>query len=137
MNSQYRWQNFWDGLLETTTDERQALEQFAPGNYDVIMIDLGMSGISGDRLMRQIKDIDPQVATVLITGWVLPDTDTRVSSFDFHVVKPFDDLDAVEEVVARAIALSPCGCRRSRNRQILDARWPSRLFQTPFAFSPP
>jgi len=69
------------------------------------MIDLGMSGMSGDRLMRRIKDIDPVISTVLITGWDLPDTDTRVSSFDFQVTKPFDDLDEIEDVVARAIAL--------------------------------
>ena len=91
--------------VETTTNGRQALERFAPGKYDVVMIDLGMSGISGDRLMRQIKEIDPQVSTVLITGWSLSDTDTRVSSFDFRIIKPFDDLDEVEDVVARAIAL--------------------------------
>ena len=91
--------------VEAVTDGRQALDRFAPGKYDVVMIDLGMSGMSGDRLMRQIKEIDPQVTTVLITGWVLPETDTRVISFDFHVVKPFTDLDEVEDIVARAIAL--------------------------------
>jgi PAS domain S-box-containing protein len=91
--------------VETTTDGRQALAQFAPGKYDVAVIDLGMSGMAGDQLMRQIKDIDPQVTTVLITGWSLPDTDTRVSSFDFRIVKPFTDLDEVENVVARAIEL--------------------------------
>jgi FixJ family two-component response regulator len=69
------------------------------------MIDLGMSEISGDLLVRQIKDIDLQVATVLITGWDLPDTDTRVSSFDFRIVKPFEDLSEIEDVVARAIEL--------------------------------
>jgi len=69
------------------------------------MIDLGMSGMSGDQLMRQIKDIDPQVTTVLITGWDLPDTDTRVISFDFRVQKPFEELGEVERVVARAMEL--------------------------------
>ena len=91
--------------VETTTDGRKALAQFSPGKYDVAMIDLGMSGISGDRLMRQIKEIDPQVGTVLSTGWALPVTDVRVASFDFHITKPFTDLDEVEDVVARAIAL--------------------------------
>jgi PAS domain S-box-containing protein len=91
--------------VEALTDGRRALERVAPGKYDVAMIDLGMSGISGDQLMRQIKNIDPQVTTVLITGWDLSDTDTRASSFDFHITKPFDDLDEVEGVVARAIEL--------------------------------
>ena len=91
--------------VETATDGRKALERFAPGAYDVALIDLGMSGMSGDELMRQMRQIDPLVATVLITGWGLPDTDTRVMSFDFQMQKPFDDLDEVENVVARAIEL--------------------------------
>jgi CheY-like chemotaxis protein len=91
--------------VEAVTDGRKILAQFVPGKYDVALIDLGMSGISGDQLLKQIKEIDPQVATVLITGWTLPETDTRVVSFDFQIQKPFDDLDDVEDVVAQAIAL--------------------------------
>lgn len=89
--------------VETTTDGRQALDRFAPGKYDVAMIDLGMSGMPGDRLLREMRQIDPSVATVLITGWDLPDTDTRVILFDFWVQKPFEDLDEVETVVAQAV----------------------------------
>lgn len=91
--------------VEIATDGRQVLEQFALGKYDVALIDLGMSGMSGDRLMKQMKEIDPQVVTVLITGWTLPEIDPRALSFDFHIAKPFGDLDAVEDVVARAVAL--------------------------------
>lgn len=91
--------------VETVTDGRKALERFAPGKYDVVMIDLGMSGMSGDQLLKQVKAIDPVISTVLITGWVLPDMDLRVSSFDFQVQKPFTDLDEIEDIVARAIQL--------------------------------
>jgi len=69
------------------------------------MIDLGMSGISGDQLVKRMQEIDPLAATVLITGWALPEADVRVMSFDFRIEKPFDDLDEVEDVVARAIAV--------------------------------
>jgi len=91
--------------VEAVTDGQKALDRFAPGKYDAVIIDLGIPGMSGDQLLKQIKEIDPQVVTVLSTGWDLPDTDTRVSSFDFQVHKPFEDLDEIEDVVARAIAL--------------------------------
>ncbi len=45
------------------------------------------------------------MATVLITGWELQEDDPRVSAFDFRVQKPFDDLGALEEVLAQAMAL--------------------------------
>jgi PAS domain S-box-containing protein len=89
--------------VETAIDGGKALDLFAPGKYDVVLIDLGMSEMPGDQVLKQVKVIDPQVATVLITGWNLPDTDTRVASFDFQVRKPFDDLDEIEDIVARAL----------------------------------
>jgi PAS domain S-box-containing protein len=91
--------------VEAVGDGRQALDMFAPGKYDAVMIDLGMSGISGDQLVKRMQEIDPLAATVLITGWALPEADVRVMSFDFRIEKPFDDLDEVEDVVARAIAV--------------------------------
>jgi len=57
----------------------------------------------GDELLREMRQIDQLVVAVLITGWDLPDSDARVASFDFQVQKPFDDLDQVEDVVARAL----------------------------------
>jgi signal transduction histidine kinase/PAS domain-containing protein len=91
--------------VEAVDDGRQALDSFVPGKYDAVMIDLGMSGMPGDQLVKRIRKIDPIVATVLITGWVLPEADERVGSFDFRIEKPFGDLDEVEDVVARAIEL--------------------------------
>jgi PAS domain S-box-containing protein len=91
--------------VEAVTDGRQALTQFTPEKYDVVLIDLGMSGMSGDRLLREMRQIDPSIGTVLITGWDLPEMDSRVIPFDFRVQKPFEDLDEVERVVVRAIEL--------------------------------
>jgi two-component system, cell cycle sensor histidine kinase and response regulator CckA len=98
---------------EAVTDGRQALERFAPGKYDVVMIDLGMSEMPGNQVAREMMQVDPAASLVLITGWDLTPDDQRVTLladdprlklFDFHIQKPFDDLDEVEDVVARAIA---------------------------------
>ena len=89
--------------VETVANGRQALGRFGPERYDVVLIDLGMSGMPGDELLREMRQIDQLVVAVLITGWDLPDSDARVASFDFQVQKPFDDLDQVEDVVARAL----------------------------------
>ena len=91
--------------VEAVTDGRRVLDWFTPGKYDVVLIDLGMPGVPGDQLLEQLKELDPLVVSVLITGWTLPETDVRVASFDFRLQKPFDDLDRVEYVVARAIEL--------------------------------
>ena len=94
-----------DHDVETMTNSRQALEEFVPGYYDAVLIDLGMSGMSGDRLAREIRRRDPLVSTVLITGWELSEDDPRREPFDFQLTKPFDDLDEISGVVAQAIDL--------------------------------
>ena len=43
-----------DHDVETVTDGRKALEQFVSGSYDVALIDLGMSGMSGDRVAKEL-----------------------------------------------------------------------------------
>ena len=81
----------------------EALERFAPGAYDVALIDLGLPGLPGDRVAREMKRRDPLVVTGLITGWDLGPDDPRRDAFDFEIGKPFQDLDQVEKAVAAAI----------------------------------
>lgn len=91
--------------VEAVESGQEALERFAPQRYDVVLIDLGMAGVPGDQLARQMRQIEPSVCTVLITGWEVRDLDPQVSVFDFRLQKPFEDLDEVREVVARAVEL--------------------------------
>ena len=42
------------------------MEEFVHGRYDVALIDLGMPGTPGDRVARQMRQVDPAVVTVMI-----------------------------------------------------------------------
>ncbi len=64
-----------------------------------------MPSLSGDQISREISKTDPAVVNILITGWVLRADDPRLALFDFYIKKPFDDLDELEDVAARAIEL--------------------------------
>ncbi|MEW6750854.1 MAG: response regulator [Candidatus Latescibacterota bacterium] len=83
----------------------QALRLFRPGQYSVALVDLGMRSLPGDRMARQMRQIDPTVATILITGWELEDDDPRRHACDFYLHKPFGDLEELEATVARAVEL--------------------------------
>ena len=84
---------------------QEALRTFAPGCYDVALVDLGMPGMPGDLVAREMKAKDPFLATVLITGWEIDDHDSRASAFDFRIQKPFERLSLVRNTVAMAVAL--------------------------------
>ncbi len=90
--------------VEGVLDGLEALETFEPGRYDVVLIDLGMPGIPGDRVAQEMRKADPSVVTVLVTGWELEESDPRLSPFDFILMKPVVP-DTVREMVARAIKL--------------------------------
>lgn len=83
----------------------QGLAKFAPDDYDVALIDLGLPGLAGNQVARRIKQQDLCVATVLTTAQELGDADPRLKEFDFWMQKPFASLGEVQEVVAQAIRL--------------------------------
>ena len=91
--------------VETVPNGREALERFAPGKYDVAIIDLGMPGMAGDRVLREMRAADPFLTSVLIAGWELEEGDPRLSLFDLRIQKPFDDINKVEKVMAQAVRL--------------------------------
>ena len=94
-----------DHDVEAVLSGVEAMERFTPGRYDVALIDLGMPGMPGNRIAEEMRQVDPSVATVLITGWELEEDDPRLSAFDFRIQKPFSDLDKVKNAVAQAVEL--------------------------------
>ncbi|MFT5369771.1 MAG: signal transduction histidine kinase, partial [Candidatus Latescibacterota bacterium] len=80
-----------------------ALESFAGQNYDIAIIDLGLPGIPGDILAKKIKEQDPAIVTILITGWMLEEDDPRLNPFDFRLQKPLDagDLHRIVTLAAQ------------------------------------
>jgi PAS domain S-box-containing protein len=90
--------------VEAVADGQEALEQFARGRYQVALIDLSMPGMPGDQVVERMKRVDPDIVSVLITGWGLEPDDPRMACFDFVLIKPFS-LSKVEDVITRALAL--------------------------------
>jgi FixJ family two-component response regulator len=64
-----------------------------------------MPKLSGDQVAKEMRRIEPSLATVLITGWERQENDSRMSAFDFQMQKPMDNLDHVLNTVAQAIEL--------------------------------
>jgi two-component system, cell cycle sensor histidine kinase and response regulator CckA len=91
--------------VATASSGQEALQEFGQGHFDVAMIDLGMEEVPGDVLAGKLRELDPAIGLVMITGWEIPEGDPRQKLFDFTVRKPFDDLAQLETAIGRAIAL--------------------------------
>ena len=89
---------------KVVSDGNAALELVASGHFEVALLDLGLPGVSGDVVAAAIKEADPSIVTVLMTGWTLEESDPRLSHFDLFLQKPFD-VQEIQRVMTRALSL--------------------------------
>ncbi len=57
-------------VVETYTDSRQAKERLEAHRYDILVTDLKMAEVDGMELFRFVKELHPDTAVILISGFV-------------------------------------------------------------------
>lgn len=105
--------------VEEASSGEEALEMLAKRDYDVILTDIRMPGLTGVDLLKRIKDISPDGIVILMTGYASLGTaveSLRLGAHDY-LIKPSSSQD-IRQSVAR-------GIERARNlrrrRALLDA----------------
>jgi signal transduction histidine kinase len=94
-----------DCQVLTATSGEQALEIVSREPVDVVTLDLKMPGLGGIGVLERLKQMDPDVEVLIITGYGTIDTAVqglRHRAFDY-ISKPFD-CDQVRGLVQAAIA---------------------------------
>jgi CheY-like chemotaxis protein len=94
--------------VTSVTDPYQALKELrrAPGNYDVVVTDYSMPGLTGLDLVDAVKDAAPGVGIVLSSGYNL--SDPEEDSGIVHLAKPFTTAQLASTVM-RAKTLGGAG----------------------------
>jgi two-component system OmpR family response regulator/two-component system copper resistance phosphate regulon response regulator CusR len=91
-------------------DGSAALTQLQEANYDVVLLDIMLPGVTGIELLKQIRAAGNRTPVILVTA--LGSVEERVAGLnagaDDYLVKPF----ALAELSARIEAV----CRRTNNR---------------------
>ena len=88
-------------------DASEALTAAAAHRFDLVLCDLKMPGIDGLELMRQLRELEPDLPCILITGHGSAEASVaalRAGAF-WYLEKPFDqaNLDVVRSLVQQAI----------------------------------
>jgi len=69
-----------------------ALKRLSEGNFDVVLLDLKLPGISGMDVLREAKSIHPEVAVIVVTA--AGDAQTSVEAMKIgavdYITKPFE-----------------------------------------------
>jgi YesN/AraC family two-component response regulator len=103
----------------------EAQKQLSEENYDVVITDISMPGMSGLELLGHIRQAQPDTPVIIISG--ISDLDYvkgLVEMGAFHyLMKPFQ-LEAAEETVARALEYR-AQLQRERQDSGLSGAWAS------------
>ncbi|XPV68091.1 MAG: response regulator [Halarcobacter sp.] len=76
-------------VVDTALNGEEALEKYKQGNYDVIITDIQMPKLSGDKLVKLIKETNKDIFIGVLTGNLDLD-DNLKKLFDAVLVKPVD-----------------------------------------------
>jgi CheY-like chemotaxis protein len=55
--------------VEIATNGREGLERFQEAEFDVVLLDRAMPGMSGDQVAAAIKQLRPEMPVILLTGF--------------------------------------------------------------------
>ncbi len=88
--------------VESAATAGETLKKTSPGRWDVALLDIKLPGIDGIELNRKLKQIDPNLTTIMITAYA--SVDSAVKSLkdgaEDYVTKPIDP-DYLAHMVAR------------------------------------
>lgn len=105
--------------VDEASSGEEALDMIGKSEYEVILTDIRMPGLTGVELLKRIKDVSPDGIVILMTGYASLGTaveSLRLGAHDY-LIKPSSSQD-IRQSVAR-------GVERARNlkrrRALLDA----------------
>jgi signal transduction histidine kinase/ActR/RegA family two-component response regulator len=86
----------------------EGIEIFSKEDFDMVLTDLGMRGMSGWEVIRLVKERSPMIPVALVTGWgaKIDSTEIKKRNVDFVVTKPFQ-IEDLREVVREAMRKRP------------------------------
>jgi DNA-binding NtrC family response regulator len=78
--------------VQTATSGEEALEKIKETQFDILLVDIKMEGISGLDVLRKVKETDPDAEVVMITAYgSIPSAIEAMKDGAFdYMLKPFD-----------------------------------------------
>lgn len=84
----------------TAENAIRALEFIKETTFDVAIVDIKMAGMDGLQLLRQIKEIKPEIEVILMTAYASLETARGALQYGAldYLIKPFDHKDVITTV---------------------------------------
>ncbi|MCK5203958.1 MAG: sigma-54-dependent Fis family transcriptional regulator, partial [Desulfobacterales bacterium] len=90
--------------IKQADDGQAAIEAVDQGFYDLILMDIRMTKVSGIEALKQIKDISPGIPIIIMTAYASVDSavDALKSGAYDYLTKPLD-IDELKILVQKAL----------------------------------
>ena len=85
--------------VEEAEDGAQALAVFSPGDFDLVITDRAMPGMSGDQVAEEIKERSPDTPILMLTGFGAL-MGNRPKGVDAVVAKPITMGELIQAISA-------------------------------------
>ena len=107
--------------VETAADGGEGLSKFRAGRFDLVLVDRAMPVVNGDQLIQAIKELNPDMPVILVTGFTdIWEDDHKERQANLILPKPFSH-DNLRDAVGRAMRAGPgksrAGLRASHQLQ--------------------
>ncbi len=90
--------------VETVCEPKNVMDKLKEKQFQIIILDLKMPGVSGEELLREIREYDKDICIIIYTGY--PSIKSAVETMKYQVFdylkKPLE-IDAFREVIKKAI----------------------------------
>ncbi len=104
-DSLLRWFTEEGYAVETAPTASAALTRVAEHRFDVALLDIKMPGMDGIELQRRLHEVDPELMTIIMTGYASVETAVTAlknGAYDY-VTKPLDP-DDIAHVLKNALS---------------------------------
>ena len=98
---------FFGHEVDFVDNGSDGIKKFQENEFDLVITDLGMPGISGFDVAKEIKQVNCNTPVILITGWgiQLDKKELRERGVDLVINKPFQ-MQQVLSLIQDAISLA-------------------------------
>lgn len=86
--------------VTTATRAEQALERLRAEDFDLVVMDVCLPGMSGLEALRTIKEVHPKLPVIIMTGQGTMETAieaTKIGAFDYHL-KPLEPAEMLQTI---------------------------------------
>ncbi len=111
--------------VETAPSARHALEAVQHDQYDAALLDIKMPGMDGMELQEKLREIDPDMPLIIMTGYASVETAVRAlkrGAYDY-ITKPFDP-DELVHLMRNAVEHRRAKREVARLRENLQETFP-------------